>query len=451
MKIVIADDERNLREALCSFFRSEGFECIEAADGMAAKAVLESEAVDAVVADLRMPGMDGLGLLAWLRDHGPSIPAIMISAHGDVGDAVAAMKLGAVDYLQKPFDPEELAIRLRKAVRERLMTAERETELKISAGKNEFLGRSKPVADVLRLIEKAAPLPSTVLITGESGTGKEVAARSLHELSGRQGPFVPINLGALPESLAESELFGYEKGAFTGADSRKPGFFELAHGGTLFLDEIGELPLNLQVKLLRAVQERKISRLGGGKAIPVDARIVAATNRNLEQEVREGRFREDLYYRINVVRIQLPPLRDRGQDIALLANHFVKKISAETGKTVDGISEAAMAELLGYGFPGNVRELQNVIERAVILSEGAMLESGDFSFFGERASSPGAVTGTEPVSLAELERAAIVAALKRNGFRREKTANELGITRRTLLNKIKEYGIPAQESDEPAS
>ncbi len=447
MKVLIADDERNMRSALRSFFEGEGIECVEAADGEQAKATLETEAVDAAVLDLRMPKLDGLGLLGWMSAQGPEVPAIMVSAHGDVGDAVSAMKLGAVDYLQKPFDPEELTLRLKKAVRERLLAAERDIGRKARRGTTEFLGDSAPVREAKKLMEKAAPLPSTVLLTGESGTGKEVAARLVHELSGRQGPFVTVNLGALPEALAESELFGHEKGAFTGADSRKPGYFELAHGGTLFLDEIGEMPLHMQVKLLRAVQERKIARIGSGRPIPVDVRIIAATNRDLEREVAEGRFREDLYYRINVVRIALPPLRDRGADLVLLARHFAERAARELGKPVEGISEAALAELGRYGFPGNVRELQNAVERAVIVAEGKRLEAADFSFFGPRSRD----TQNRSVAartLEEIEREAIAEALARNDYRREKTAGELGISRRTLLNKIKEYAIAVPERED---
>jgi DNA-binding NtrC family response regulator len=430
-------------ESLREYVAVEGIEASVAGDGLAAKHMLGEDAFDAVVTDLRMPGLDGLGLLRWIREEGPPIPVVIISAHGDVRDAVEAMKLGAYDYLVKPFDPDELVIRLRKAVEER------RTSLRLAAGMLRFgkggglVGESSALVEVIRLIDKVAPTASTVLITGESGTGKEVAARLIHERSGRDGSYVAVNLGALPENLLESELFGHEKGAFTGADARKAGLFETAHAGTIFLDEIGELPLHLQVKLLRAIQERKVQRLGGLQGIPIDARLVAATNRDLEAEVRAGRFREDLYYRINVIRIRMPPLRERAGDRALLAGFFLKKLSAELGRKVDGISAEALGLIEGHDFPGNVRELENAIERALILSEGPMLEARDFQFFipGAMGNVSRDAAGRSPRSLVELEKRAIAEALERNGYHREKSAAELGITRRTLLNKIKDYGL----------
>ncbi len=436
-------------ESLREYVAAEGIEASVADDGLAAKRLLGEDAFDAVVTDLRMPGLDGLGLLRWIREEGPPIPVVIISAHGDVRDAVEAMKLGAYDYLVKPFDPDELVIRLRKAV------GERRTSLRLAAGKLRFdeggglVGESPAMVEVVRLIEKVAPTASTVLITGESGTGKEVAARLVHERSRRDGSFVPVNLGALPETLLESELFGHEKGAFTGADARKPGLFETAHAGTIFLDEIGELPLHLQVKLLRVIQERKVQRLGGLQGIPIDARLVAGTNRDLETEMRAGRFREDLYYRINVIRIRMPPLREREGDRALLAGFFLKKLSAELGRKVEGISPEALGLLERHDFPGNVRELENAIERALILSDGPQLEARDFQFFIAGAKigmSPRDVDAVQPRSLDELEKRAIAEALQRNGYRREKSAAELGITRRTLLNKIKEYGLVIPDS-----
>jgi len=307
----------------------------------------------------------------------------------------------------------------------------------------EVVGTSPAILEAVRLIEKAAVTPATILLTGESGTGKEVAARLAHQASRRSGPFIAVNLGAIPDTLVESELFGHEKGAFTGADSRKQGLFELAQGGTLFLDEIGELPLHLQVKLLRALQERKVQRLGGVQGIPVDARIVAATNRDLEAMVREGRFREDLYYRINVIRIVLPPLRARIGDVVPLAEYFIRRLSGAMGRRVEGLSAEARSLLEGYRFPGNVRELQNAVERALILSDKPVLEAGDFQFFAPAAPGAEAAESRDPGTgtLADLERRAILAALDRNSGRREQTARELGITRRTLLTKLKEYGV----------
>lgn len=445
MQVLLVDDEPNLLRSLEGFLKTEGIGCRTAPEGRTAQTILQERAVDAVVLDLRMPGMDGMTLLRWIKESGPDVPVIMASAHGDVGDAVQAMKLGAYDYLVKPFDPEELVLRLRKAVRERTLSNGAEAERRSTDERVELVGTSPAILEAVRLIEKAAVTPATILLTGESGTGKEVAARLAHQASRRPGPFIAVNLGAIPDTLVESELFGYEKGAFTGAESRKQGLFELAQGGTLFLDEIGELPLQLQVKLLRALQERKIQRLGGVQGIPVDARIVAATNRDLEALVREGRFREDLYYRINVIRIVLPPLRARTGDVVLLAEYFIRRLSGVMGRRVEGLAPEARTLLESYRFPGNVRELQNAVERALILSDKPILEAGDFQFFAPSSpvspSDSGDTRDPGPGTLADLERRAILAALERNSGRREQTARELGITRRTLLTKLKEYGV----------
>jgi two-component system response regulator AtoC len=443
VRVLIADDEKRMALSLAEYLAPAGIASTVASDGIEARRILEEEPFDALVTDLRMPKLDGLGLLRWVREAGPALPVVVISAHGEVREAVEAMKLGAYDYLVKPFDPEELVIRLHKALSERLAAG------RLAAGAlsyregSRLVGESQAIREVHRLAEKAAPTGSTVLITGESGTGKEVAARLLHELSGRGGAFVPINVGGLPEQFVESELFGFEKGAFTGADSRKPGLFETGHGGTLFLDEIAELPLHLQVKLLRAIQEKKVQRLGGLKGIPFDARLVAATNRDLEAEVRAGRFREDLYYRINVIRIRMPPLREREGDRALLAGYFFRKLGAELGRKIDGISPAALSLIEAQPFPGNVRELENAVERALILAEGSWLEPRDFQFPRLEATGGqiGAAREEGPESLAEVERRAIERALRRNSYHRERSSAELGITRRTLLNKMREYGI----------
>lgn len=443
MQVLLVDDEPNLLRSLEGFLETEGIGSLTAPEGRAAQAILQDRAVDAVVLDLRMPGMDGMTLLRWIKESGPDVPVIIASAHGDVGDAVEAMKLGAYDYLVKPFDPDELVLRLRKAVRERTLWNAAKAERRSSDEVVEVIGESPAIREAVRLVEKAAVTPATILLTGESGTGKEVAARLAHKASGRTGPFIAVNLGAIPGTLIESELFGYEKGAFTGADARKQGLFELAQGGTLFLDEIGELPLHLQVKLLRALQDRKIQRLGGVQGIPVDARIVAATNRNLESMVRDGAFREDLYYRINVIRIVLPPLRSRTGDVTLLAEHFIRKLAGAMGRRVDGLSPGARDLLERYPFPGNVRELQNAVERALILSDKPVLEPEDFQFFALPTREPrtGDARDEGPLSLAEVERRAILSALERNAGRREQTARELGITRRTLLTKLKDYGV----------
>ena len=445
MKVLIVDDEGGITASLIEYLALDGIEALAASKGAEALSLLGEHPFDAIVSDLRMPGMDGLALLEAVREEGRSIPFIMMSAHGEVRDAVQAMKGGAWDYLVKPFDPEELVIRLKKAVAERRALDKLAAGMRASPEKTGLIGESKAMVAVRALIAKAAPSPATILLTGESGTGKEVAARSIHSLSGREGPFVPVNIGALPETLLESELFGHEKGAFTGADSRRIGLFEAAQGGTLFLDEIGELPLHLQVKLLRAIQERKIQRLGSSSGVPVDVRLLAATNRDLESEVREGRFREDLYYRIDVVRIELPPLRDREGDRSLLAGHFFSSLSRQLGRTLEGISPSALAMIEAHPFPGNVRELANLIERAMILAEGPWLEPADFRLAPTRREDP--ANGGEARSLVELEREAIAAALRRNKWHRERSAQELDITRRTLLNKMKEYGIEAPQGE----
>lgn len=466
MRILVADDEPKLLESIGAFLKIESIESILSPDGANAKALLSEESFDAAVLDIRMPGLDGISLLRWIQEEGFTLPIIMMSAHGDVRDAVEAMRLGAFDYLVKPFDPDELVIRLRKAVRDRRLSASHEAAERPSVDRTRMIGHSAAVKDALRLVERAAPTPTTVLITGESGTGKEVAARLIHERSGRQGAFVAVNLGAIPENLLESELFGYEKGAFTGANERKTGLFELADGGTLFLDEIGDMPLHMQVKILRAIQERKVMRLGSSKGIPVDARIVAATNKDLEKMVAEGSFREDLYYRINVVRIHLPPLRERPGDAVELATHFVEALAPLMGRRLIRLAPDALALVASYAFPGNIRELSNAVERALILAETDELKAEDFQLGPGGKAGPGAITrvsldsGTQapdgkalphedampyiapdgkPYSLAELERLAIMAALARNSGRREASATDLGITRRTLLNKLNEY------------
>jgi two-component system response regulator AtoC len=452
MKILVLDDEPNMRISISQFLALEKISCLGAPNIAAARDILAREIVQACIVDLRLSGETGLDFLSWLKKEGPEIPAIMISAHGGVEDAVEALKMGAVDYLVKPFEPEELVVRLNKAVEDN----QRATLVQIGKkhaqrGTTRWVGDSATTIKAKALAEKAALAPSTVLITGESGTGKEIAAHYIHEHSSHaEGPFVAVNVAALPEQLLESELFGHEKGAFTGADSRKPGIFELASGGTLFLDEIGDMPQHLQVKLLRAIQERQITRIGAQQPIPVDIRLIAATNRNLEEEVAVGKFREDLYYRLNVIRILLPPLRERKEDIPLLVGHFIERVSREVGKRIDGISPVALNELLNYSFPGNIRELENLIERAIILSDSSQLQERDFTFFplGAAQAEDGLEGDKKAPGLGKAkksEREAIVSTLKKQKGHRERSAQELGFTRRTLLNKIKEYDIRENE------
>lgn len=501
MRILIADDEKNIRTTLSQLFGLDGISVETAENGLAAQRLLSEQPFDAVVLDLRMPGMDGLQVLTWLRESGPQIPAIMISAHGDVQDAVSAMKQGAIDYVTKPFDPEDLQLRVRRAIEDdrlrrsvhrgglgavpvdgdRENRENRDSEENDQESRAEETSANAAMQELMRIVRKVAPSESTILIGGESGTGKEVLARTIHRRSPRSGgPFVPVNLGAVPDQLLESELFGYEKGAFTGATVRKPGLFETAAGGTLFLDEIGEMPHHLQVKLLRVLQDRRIQRVGGTTTIPIDVRILAATNRDLKASIATGEFREDLYYRLNVIELRLPALRERVEDIAPLAGIFLERIRRRGGTHLAGIRPEAVRLLSRYRFPGNIRELENIIERAALLAEGEQLESRDFAFLGVagvdaaetgdsargtggEAERPSGQTGMRervgrtaasdalredllsgiegPVALDQLELAAIRRALLRNEGHRERTAKELGITRRTLLNKIKEYQI----------
>jgi two-component system response regulator AtoC len=438
MKVLVADDEKNIRDSVAAYLAAEGIETSVAADGAEARARLEAEAFDGLILDLRMPRMDGLAILAWLQEAGPPVPVIVISAYGDVRDAVQAMKLGARDYLVKPFDPDELVLRLRRVLSEEALADQAEAGRRAVA-RGSWIGEDERMRAVRELVEKVAPTSSTVLITGESGTGKEVVARLLHGLSANAGgPFVAINLAGLPEGLLESELFGHEKGAFTGAAERKRGMLELASSGTLFLDEIGDMPMHLQVKLLRVLQERRVQRLGGTQSIPINARIVAATNRDLEAALGEGKFREDLYYRLNVIRIEVPPLRDRRGDIPALAGWFVEKLNRQMGRRLRGIDADALARLSAYNFPGNVRELENRIERAYILCSTDMITARDLGEpFSRAARTPR--TGR----LHDQERELIERTLARHGGNRTRAAQELGISRRTLLNKIKEAGLGA--------
>lgn len=433
-RILVVDDEKNIRESVAKYLSIEGFEVVQANNGLNGKKALEEWSFDAAVIDLKMPQMDGLELLKWINDKGPDIPVIMISAFGEINDAVNAMKLGAADYIVKPFNPEELTIRLKRIIQDKLninsLTGKSDEE-------GQLIGKSAEIMKIKKIIDKVAKAPSNILITGESGTGKEVTARLIHTVSDRADKiFAAVNLGGIPENLIESELFGYEKGAFTGADARKIGYFETAGGGTLFLDEIGEMPVQLQVKLLRVLQERKITRLGSVNQIPVDVKIIAATNRNLEDEVADGTFREDLYYRLNVVKIELPPLRERTDDINLLSEYFIKKYNRLFNKKITGISEGGIRKLTSYDFPGNIRELENIIERAFIFCEDNVIREEDITISENRRNRV-----EDAVSVKDVEKNAIIKALEKHNNNRTKAAAELGLSRRTIINKIKLYDL----------
>lgn len=443
MRILISDDEENIRNLMKRFFSLDNISCDTAENGLSAQRMIRENAYDALLVDLRMPGLDGLSLIRWLRAEGFRMPVIMISAHGDITDAVSALKEGADDYVVKPFDPEELTIKLKSLVE----AANLKSLVEGGKKSGELIGESPEMLRIKAIIAKAALSSATVLITGESGTGKEVVAREIHRQSNvKDGPFIPINIGGVPENLLESELFGYEKGAFTGAQNRKIGKFELASGGTLFLDEIGDMPLSLQVKILRVLQEKKIARLGGTETIPINARIVAATNKALEEMVKRGTFREDLFYRLNVVRIELPPLRERKEDIPILAAYIIRRLSEDMSSHISGFTPEAIEALKNHHFYGNVRELENIIERAMIFSDATTIDVKDLDLRSSVAKESvrerelqSSVEGT--LSLKELERSAIISALQRWEGNRTKASEELGISRRTLISKIKEYGI----------
>ncbi len=441
MKILICDDEENIRNLMKRFLAIEGIDADTAENGISAERMLRETAYDAVLLDLRMPGLNGLDVIKWIREEGFRMPIIMISAHGDISDAVTALKQGAQDYIVKPFDPEEVVIRMKSLIES---TALRNIAEQGMDNSNGFIGESPEMLSIKRVIAKIAQSPATVLITGESGTGKEVVAREIHRQSKlAEGPFVAINIGGVPENLLESELFGYEKGAFTGATQRKTGLFELASGGTLFLDEIGDMPLSLQVKILRVLQERKITRLGGTEPIPINARIIAATNKALEKLVIDGSFREDLFYRLNVVRIQIPPLRERRSDIPILAAHIVAKYSREMGTKVTGFTPEALEALKNHSFYGNVRELENIIERAMIFADSDTIDVDDLDLRSSSVhiSDDGKNQGSTPLTLRDAEKSTIIQALQRWNGNRTHAAKELGISRRTLISKIQEYEI----------
>ncbi|WP_320128126.1 sigma-54 dependent transcriptional regulator [uncultured Sphaerochaeta sp.] len=449
MKILIVDDEPNIRDLMHRYLSLDGIESDCAENGLSAQRMLKLNPYDACLVDLKMPGMDGLSLIVWIRQEGFRMPVIMISAHGDISDAVSALKEGAQDYIVKPFDPEELVIRIKKLVEAQNLRNLVESETR-NGGDNDkhlFVGESLAIKKIKEVITRISETSSTVLITGESGTGKEVVAREIHASSlVEEGPFVAINIGGVPENLLESELFGYEKGAFTGAANRKTGMFELASGGTLFLDEIGDMPLSLQVKILRVLQDRRITRLGGTSPMPINARIIAATNKDLEQMVRDGKFREDLFYRLNVVRIQIPPLRERKEDIPLLSAGILKRLNREMGHKVSGFSSDALQVLCNHDFFGNVRELENILERAVIFADGEEIQTDDLDLRGSvsiqsQEKVAAIVDAPEAKSLRDAEVEAIIHALHRWEGNRTHAAEELGISRRTLINKIAEYGL----------
>ncbi len=436
MKILIVDDERNVRDSIGKFLKLERMDVVGAENGLSAQRLLQQEVFSAAIVDVKMPGMDGLELLGWIKEEGLRLPLIMISAHGEIQDAVDAMKLGASDYIVKPFDPEELVIRLKKILEAQNLKNQVESARRSLPAEARLISGSTAIQRIRESVETIASAPTTVLVTGESGTGKEIIARSIHAQSNRSGgPFIAINIAGIPETLLESELFGHEKGAFTGAHAQRNGIFELASSGTLLLDEIGDMPFHLQVKLLRVLQEGGLRRLGGSRIIPVDVRIIAATNKDLDSMVKRGDFREDLFYRLNVARLRVPPLRERPEDIPDLLAHIIDKLNVRMGKTIRQVNPDTLKLLKTYSYPGNVRELENIIERAFIFSPSDTIETAAIDI------PTGTPPAFEPSTLKALEKNAIEKTLHRWEGNRTKAAEELGITRRTMLNKIKEYHL----------
>ncbi len=453
-KILVVDDEKSMREFLEIMLRKEGYEVACARDGKEALNRLESRPYDLVLSDIRMPGVDGMGVLNRAKELNPGTIVIMITAYGSTESAVEAMKRGAYDYITKPFQVDEIKLIIRKALEKKTLEEEniqlrKELESKYQFGN--LVGSSPGMLKVYDLIQRVKDTRTNILISGESGTGKELVAKAVHYNSPRKDkPFVTINCSAIPETLLESELFGHMKGAFTGAVSNKQGLFEAADGGAVFLDEIGELSPSLQVKLLRVIQDRTFRRVGGTEDIEVDVRIISASNKNLEEEIKRGAFREDLFYRLNVIKIQIPPLRERGEDIPVLARHFLDRYSRELGKEIKKISEEAMEKLVNYSYPGNVRELENIIERAVALESSSIIlpeslspvvfeQPTDIALQGEIELPPAGLDLEDVVG--GIEKGLLLKALKNARGVKKEAAKLLKISFRSLRYRLKKYGL----------
>jgi len=467
-QILVVDDEPNLRRVLSAQLSRDGYDVLTAEDGEQGLEMLREHHIDLVITDLKMPRLDGMELLHAALELDAELPVVMITAHGTVDTAVEALKTGAFDYVTKPFDQNEVRTIVRKALATRALSA-REVSRSTPAGTEYrwgIIGKSPGIQEVCTVLDKVADTPTTVLVTGESGTGKEVVARALHHGSSRcDKPFIKVNCAAIPKDLVESELFGYERGAFTGAVGSKPGRFELANGGTLFLDEIGSIPVEMQVKLLRALQESEFERVGGVKTLSVDVRVVAATNSDLKKEIGSGTFREDLYYRLNVVPIRLPPLREREGDVTLLVQHFLDKFNGRLKKQIRGVEPSALALLEAHDWPGNIRELENVIERAVLFCDAELLREDDLSpELRSVPTAPRASTPSEPslvgdaggdglkqqvkAAMSRLERELIIKALDQTGGNVTHAARLLKISRKGLQLKMKELGL-RERDDRP--
>jgi DNA-binding NtrC family response regulator len=465
-KILITDDEQQIRRILSVMLREHGYEVAEAETGERAVEMGAEFRPDLALLDINMPGMDGIATLRTLLEQNPKLDCIMMTAYGTIRSAVEAMRIGAFDYLTKPFDNDELLLIINRALELRRLSSEVEelrAELSTRYGFNEIVGISNKLQAVFRQMAKVAPIDATVLIEGESGTGKEMVARAIHRKSLRSPkPFVAVNCGAIPQALFESEFFGHERGAFTDAREARMGRFEQAQGGTLFLDEVGELPLETQVKLLRALQEKEITRVGGRASIKLDVRVIAATNVDLERAVASGRFREDLYWRLNVVKLTLPPLRERREDIPLIIDHLMERFNRELGLNVSALSTDARRLLEMFDWPGNVRELENAVCSAMIMSEGGTVTARDLPprirgeaettthTAGARDITKGTISDAVREATEKLEKMMIVSRLAEFNGNRTATADSLGISRKTLFNKMRQYGLGEGELEDGA-
>jgi DNA-binding NtrC family response regulator len=455
-RVLIVDDEADGRDTLSQLVQAWDYDVRTAADGREAQRLALDWHPDAILSDLVMPGADGLWLLRALRSDLPDCPVVLLTGRGSVQMAVQAIKDGAYDFIEKPVEASRLKVVLERALEKKRTLREVQLlkrRLAALVPGTDIIGAAPSMQRVLDLVRKVAPSAASVVIQGESGTGKEVLARAIHSLSPRRdGPFLALNCSAIPPTLIEAELFGYERGAFTGAVERRLGDFELASGGTLFLDEVGELPPELQGKFLRVLEERRVRRLGGRAEVEVDARVLCATQGDLREEARRGRFREDLYFRLHVFTVELPPLRERREDIPLLAQHFVDKFNAETGRRVHGVTPAATAVLQGYAWPGNIRELRNVLERAMILVEGDLI--GVEQLPPELVPGPpGASSLRLPLDLTldEVERRYLLATLRRLGGNKARTAEALGLSEKTLYNKLNRYAAEGRRAEVPGA
>jgi len=446
-KVLIVDDEPAIREVLEMILQEWGYDVRLASDGAEAKQLVESYDPEIVISDVVMPQLSGLDLLRCLKAGNPSRPVILVTAHASIDLAVESMKQGAQDFVTKPMDYPKLRAILKAAesdIQTRQTSRKLTSELERGSGFGEFVGTSKAMREVYDLILSVSSTDASALITGESGTGKELAARTIHQLGKRaDGAFIPVNSAAIPETLIESEIFGHEKGAFTGAIGTRPGCFELANGGTLFLDEIGEMPLQLQPKLLRVLEDGKVRRLGGKQEFDFDVRIIAATNQEPRNAILEGKLREDLYYRLTVFTVHLPPLRDRKEDIPLLAQHFIGEFNKKHGTNVETLREDALEMLMTYSWPGNVREFRNVMERALILSKGEWIESFHLPPYLRNPSTEPSSKIVLPLGItaAEAERELILKTLEKTGHNKAEAARQLGLDVKTIRNKLKAYKI----------